>query len=55
MIRPGNDSGSRLNISYRNPDTKKWEVLDSVKTPASHDLLEKFNSEQICKSKYFVL
>ena len=55
MIRPGNDSGSRLNISYRNPDTKKWEVLESVKTPASDDLLEKFKSDQICKSKYFVL
>jgi hypothetical protein len=54
MIRPL-ESGKKLNISYREPNTSKWNLLETVSTPASEELLEKFNAKQICTSKYFVL
>lgn len=54
MVRPL-ESGKKITISYREPNTSKWTVLDTVKTPASEDLLEKFNAQQICTSKFFIL
>ena len=55
MVRPSNESGKNLNISYRDNNTSKWLFLETVKTPASDELLEKFQTKQLCTSNYFVL
>ncbi len=55
MIRPVFSTGKKLNIYYREVNTTKWNILESVNTPVNTDLLSQFKGEQICKSKYFML
>ncbi len=55
MIRPVITTGKKLNIYYREINTSKWNLLETVNTPVNNELLSQFKGEQICKSNYFIL
>ncbi len=57
MIRPSLETGKRINIYYGEEidGKKKWNLLESVKTPVNDALLKQFKGEQICKSRFFTL
>ena len=54
LIRP-HHTGKSLTIMYRSSETRSgnWTFFESVKTPASADLVAKYKGFQPCQSKYF--
>jgi hypothetical protein len=55
MIRPSQETGRNLFISYRAVGEKEWTLLERVRTPVEKKLLEKYSAKQLCTSKYFTI
>jgi hypothetical protein len=55
MIRPSQETGRNLFISYRAVGEKEWTLLERVRTPVEKKLLEKYSAKQLCTSKFFTL
>ena len=51
MIRPSS-TGRSLTISFRDGFRTKWQLLESIKTPAPKSLLENTKFTQPCSSKF---
>jgi hypothetical protein len=55
MIRPSQETGRNLFISYRAVGEREWTLLERVRTPVEKKLLEKFSTKQLCTSRFFTL